>query len=164
MPREPKDRSVSPAEALRILQREVTSEDRDAASDGLVVEFVTLLRAMHDRDTGSASDDDGDGGDWLDDAPAAAVLRLTGEVIRIMETYELAVMRRIYHKQGGTWQDVADLHPRLDGRSAAQKRFTRLKDDQRRVRSGDFHRGAAVKRSKPPVIDSSTAADEAVSQ
>lgn len=151
----PQDQSVSPTVGLRALQQSVTADERDAAADSLPVEMVTLLRAIDDRtENGTGKGED------LDDATAAAVFALCGQLVEYAERYERNAIRQLNKHQGYKWQEVADLHPRLDGRAAAQKRWARLCDDERRVSSGDFKRGAAVPRPKPPVVDTTTVADE----
>lgn len=142
MAQESIDKSVTEVAALRTLQQVATAEERETAADSLLVEIVTLLRVFDDRGKGDDAQE-------LDDDEVAAIFRLTRETIRRVEAIERNTIRRFKHEQGNTWQDVADLHPWLTDKTASLNLWKRLTDDNRRVASGDFKRGAAISKKEP---------------
>jgi hypothetical protein len=91
---------------------------------------------------------------------AAAWYAMVGELRRLADYYERDLIRQL-RSDGMTWAQVADaVQAQLNSRQAAQAKWKRLIDPNRRVTTGDMQRGGrrkgATPRSSPPNPPSDT--------
>ncbi|MFR9807367.1 hypothetical protein ACL02T_34505 [Pseudonocardia sp. RS010] len=125
------------ARALQVVA--VTDDERDEYHDMTLPAVALALAVLAGR-----LDDDHE----LTDDEAPAMLALCERLRVFADKHERDLLRHLKYDQGMTWQQIAEaVEGQLGGRQAAQKRWSRLVDPDRRVTTGDYRRGAAEKRA-----------------